>query len=432
MCSSWGIQGPAAFFLVRMRVTRLAVAAILGVACAAPKPVPGGGAPVVPPLRVPAAALELLDTLADLPADGVDVSSGVAMARALANGPLSDSSLAALDTLLTGLWLEAARGLTGARLRPAAIDSAWAVEPPLTDVTAVLDSARRDGRLAAALTALRPRHEGYARLRAALQREFTSAGWPDTALRRLLVVNLERWRWLPPQLETPYLMVNIPAQELRLVEAGGTQTAYRAILGRSDWRTPLVTSAVTQVVLAPSWRVPAEIMRREILPLVRADTTYLQRNGFLVFRGRSTRAVDPATVDWWGADTLRVRLVQQPGPGNPLGRVKLVFENDFSVGLHDTPAPGLFDAPDRALSHGCVRVEKAMELASRLLDGDPKWDAERLMAAAATWTTRSIALPRRVPVYVTYFTAWVDDDGVLQRRADLYGWDARLAAALGF
>jgi murein L,D-transpeptidase YcbB/YkuD len=249
---------------------------------------------------------------------------------------------------------------------------------------------------------------------------------------RKLAVNLERWRWLPERLEAPYLLVNIPAQELRLAEACGTTSVHRVILGRTDWQTPLVHSAVTHVVLAPPWSVPGKIMREEILPLIRADTGYLRRGPFLVYRGRDTRPVNPATINWSGPDTLRVRLVQQPGPTNPLGRVKLVFVNDFAVYLHDTPATALFRGADRTLSHGCVRVERALELAARLLADAPGWDAARLAREAATWTTRWIALPRPVPVYVTYFTAWVDADGALQLRDDVYGWDARLAAALGF
>jgi murein L,D-transpeptidase YcbB/YkuD len=270
------------------------------------------------------------------------------------------------------------------------------------------------------------------RLRDTLERYLTGAGPPDPERVRQLVVNLERWRWLPARLEPPYIIVNIAAQELRLVEACGSTSDHRVILGRTDWQTPLVYSAVTHVVLAPPWSVPATIMREELLPQIRADTGYLSRGPFLVYRGRDTRPVNPATIDWWGPDTLRVRLVQQPGPTNPLGRVKLVFKNEFAVYLHDTSAPGLFRAADRALSHGCVRVENALELAARLLQGAPEWDRERLAQVAGEWITRWITLPHPTPVYLAYFTAWVDADGVLQRRDDLYGWDARLAAALGF
>jgi murein L,D-transpeptidase YcbB/YkuD len=374
----------------------------------------------------------LVDTIDALEADGLAPAPDLERARALLDAPLHPDSLAQLELVVAGLWLDAARGLSGGRVRPSLIDPAWAVDPPARDVAAALDAAARDDRFVAALTDLRPQHEGYANLREVLARSLSGAGPPPPELVRQLLVNLERWRWLPERLEAPYVLVNIPAQELRLVEACGSTSVHRVILGRTDWQTPLVHSVVTHIVLAPPWRVPGEIMRQEILPQIRADTGYLSRGPFLVYRGRDTRPLNPATIDWWGPDTLRVYLVQEPGPTNPLGRVKLVFKNEFAVFLHDTPAPGLFGATDRALSHGCVRVENALELATRLLQDAPGWDRERLAQVAGEWKTRWIALPHPTPVYLSYFTAWVDADGVLQRREDLYGWDARLAAALGY
>ncbi len=376
----------------------------------------------------------LLDSIDALHADGLHSAPGMARTRALLAAPPHADSLAILDLLLTTLWVDAARGLTGARVTPVRVDSAWSVVPPVSDLWAALTAAAPDGRFAQALMALRPPHEDYAQLREALARYRSVAfGPPDPARVRQLVANLERWRWLPRRLDVPYLVVNIPAFELQLVDTGGAATTSRVILGRTDWRTPMVHSAVTHVVLAPPWRVPAEITRRELLPLIRADTSYLRRHGFDVYRPGRASPVDPATVDWTLPDSLqKVRLVQRPGPANPLGRVKLVFANQFAIGLHDTPAPHLFDSQDRALSHGCVRVESALELAARLLAGTGGWDLARLAGVADTGKTRWIALPRPVPVYVTYFTAWVDDEGVPQFRDDVYGWDDALATALGF
>ena len=375
----------------------------------------------------------LLDSIDALVADGLPPAPGTTQARRwLATAPDSDS-LAALELLLAGLWVEAARGLTGGRLTPRDVDSLWSVEPAATDVWALLSAAERDGELAAALTALRPAHTAYARLREALARYRETAGNPGAPeLERRLIVNLERWRWLPRRLAGPYLMANIPAFTLHVVDSGGAAAQSRVILGRSDWRTPLLHSRVTHVVLAPPWRVPAEIARREIFPQMRADSTYARRHGFLVYAGGATKPLDPAAIDWSVPDSvLDLRLVQQPGPSNPLGRVKLVFANQFSVALHDTPAGELFGNVERALSHGCIRVEGALELAARLVAGAHGWDLERMTSAAETWKTRWIAVPRPVPVYVTYFTAWVDDHGELQLYDDIYGWDAALARVLG-
>jgi len=374
----------------------------------------------------------LLDTIAALDADGLPPAQGSHRARALLAAVPHADSLAELELLLTTLWIDAARGLSGGRLAPERVDSSWSVNPPVPDLWATLDGAARADQLVQALTSLRPAHDGYARLRDALARYRSGAnGTPEPDRVRQLAVNLERWRWLPRRLEAPYLMVNIPAFELQVMDSGGAVASSRVILGRTDWQTPLVHSSVTHIVLAPPWRVPQEITRRELLPLIRSDTSYLRRHGFDVYRPGAPGPVDPATVDWTLPDSVQdVRLVQRPGPANPLGRVKLVFANQFAIALHDTPAPELFAAKDRALSHGCVRVESALELAARLLGGTA-WDEKRLTAVADSGSTRWIALPRPVPVYVTYFTAWVDPDGVLQLRDDRYGWDARLAAALG-
>lgn len=250
---------------------------------------------------------------------------------------------------------------------------------------------------------------------------------------RQLELALERWRWLPRQLEPPYVMVNIPAFEMQLVDSAPAEPPRRVILGRPDWRTPLLRGDITHVVIAPPWGVPPEIARRELIPLLRADTGYAARAGILVYQdtGAEPAAVDPATVDWSAPDSvLPHRLVQLPGPLNPLGRVKLVFRNRFGVYLHDTPAFELFGEPERALSHGCVRVDGAFDLARRLLRDQPEWTAERLDTLAAAWTTRWIRLRRPVPVLLVYATAWVDAAGEVQFRDDLYGWDALLAAAL--
>jgi murein L,D-transpeptidase YcbB/YkuD len=256
---------------------------------------------------------------------------------------------------------------------------------------------------------------------------------PVDAVIRQLEMNLERWRWLPRGLEPPYVLVNIPAFQLLLVDHDGV-TLRRVVLGRPDWPTPLLAGAITHVILAPTWTVPPEIARQEVIPAVRADSGYLSRLGIDVFAdtGPLTRPLDPALVDWAAATAdsgPRVRLVQRSGPANPLGRVKFLFDNPLAIYLHDTPATELFAGDRRALSHGCVRVDGAMELAQQLLHDVPGWDASRL-AEAAAGVTRSVRPAHPVPIHLVYFTAWVGGDGALQLREDVYGWDAKLAAAL--
>jgi murein L,D-transpeptidase YcbB/YkuD len=376
-------------------------------------------------------ARSLLAMADSLRADGLPRSPLLGEARALLDASTTPSHFATLELSLTALWLESAQGLSGARVTPSRRDSLWAVAPPGFDAVAVFLAAAEHDRLLDALAERRPTHPGYVALRDALARLGATA--PPDVVRRI-EVNLERWRWLPRRLEPPYVLVNIPAFELRLVERGGAVQVRRVVLGRPDWPTPLLAGTITHVILAPTWTVPAEIARQEVIPAVRADTGYLARLGIQVFADSgSLTPLDPALVDWTAAtsDSVpRVRLVQLPGPANPLGRVKFLFDNPLAIYLHDSPATELFAAEERALSHGCVRVAGAMDLAERLLRDVPGWDASRLAEVAAAGVTRSVALSRPVPIHLVYFTAWVDEGGVLQLRDDVYGWDAKLAAAL--
>jgi murein L,D-transpeptidase YcbB/YkuD len=188
------------------------------------------------------------------------------------------------------------------------------------------------------------------------------------------------------------------------------------------------------VVLNPVWNVPRSIAVQEVVPLIRADTGYLRRAGMevLLDSGDAARRVDAAGVDWAAVtdSTFPYRLVQAPGPTNPLGRLKLVFPNPFNVALHDTPAGQLFGASSRAMSHGCIRVDRVLDLALRLLQDDPAWSADAVARALEEPRERWIAVARPVPVYVGYWTAWVRGDGAVEFRDDAYGWDGKLAAAL--
>ncbi len=226
---------------------------------------------------------------------------------------------------------------------------------------------------------------------------------------RQLVVNLERARWFPGDPGPRYVTVNVPSFELVLVENGSTVLKMPVVVGRKDRRTPLLSTHITQVIFNPSWTVPPTIMRADFLPKMRNNQSYVSRRG-MQFVGSALR--------------------QPPGPKNPLGRVKFLMPNDFSVYLHDTTAKGLMRQPIRALSSGCVRLGDALGLANQLLAGDPRWSTDTRKRFLAGWTTRYLSLREPVPVYIKYQTAWRDDDGDIQFRDDLYGRDAALARAL--
>lgn len=256
---------------------------------------------------------------------------------------------------------------------------------------------------------------------------------PERRVEQLLV-NLERWRWLPADLGARHLEVNIADFELRAVEWERTVFESRVIVGKSYTRTPEFSARLTYIVLNPYWNIPHKIASREILPQVQEDPGYLSREGIRVFESPEAGAaeVDPATVHW--ADLTPASfpffLRQDPGPKNSLGRIKLMFPNPYDVYLHDTPQKGLFERSRRAFSHGCIRVEKPFALAAYLLRDDPRWSEEALRAAVDTGEQRTVLLPVPVPIHILYWTAWVDEEGVLELRDDLYGRDRAVLAAL--
>ncbi|HTI66295.1 MAG TPA: L,D-transpeptidase family protein [Caulobacteraceae bacterium] len=223
--------------------------------------------------------------------------------------------------------------------------------------------------------------------------------------------NLERWRWAPRATPATRLEVNIAAQTLVYVRDGAVVATMRTVVGRPADRTPIFSDAVEAVVFNPPWNVPSTIAAKEILPKLKRDPGYLQRNRFVV---------QP------GGGAVTQRLQQLPGPKSALGLVKFDLPNGFNVYLHDTPTKSAFALDERALSHGCIRLEKPLDLARLVLRGDPDWTADAIQAALDRGVTVRARLSRPVPVYVGYWTAFVGEDGAVNFRRDLYGWDAQL------
>lgn len=249
---------------------------------------------------------------------------------------------------------------------------------------------------------------------------------------RQVVLNLERWRWLPQELGAHYILVNIPAFDAIVVDEGRTVMDFRVIVGRDVRRTPVFTGRMTYLVLNPYWEVPPKLALQDKLPAIRKDPGFFQKEGMRVFAGWGSDAleIDPSTVNWNGLSTNQFpyRLRQDPGPRNALGQVKFMFPNKHNIYLHDTPARELFRRSDRSFSSGCIRVEHPLELASHVLRSE--WTRARIDSVLALDRPVTLTLPQDYLVHLLYWTAWVREDGVLEFRRDLYGRDARLAAAL--
>jgi murein L,D-transpeptidase YcbB/YkuD len=256
---------------------------------------------------------------------------------------------------------------------------------------------------------------------------------------RQLELNLERWRWLPADLGNRYIVVNLPGYDLRVVErqrgANGdgetTVMDMRTVVGRTELPTPAMSATITQIVLNPFWNIPADIAEKEMIPELAKDPAYLAKRQIKVLsREKGRHAVDPRKIDWESEGwRFEYRLRQEPGPRNSLGQLKFVLANPFGIYLHDTPKRSLFRQLKRAISHGCIRVEHPHELAAYLLAGT-QWSRDAIASVVASDKRKFIDLPGPVPVYLVYFTAWVDEDGNAQFRDDVYGDDAALDAAL--
>jgi murein L,D-transpeptidase YcbB/YkuD len=251
---------------------------------------------------------------------------------------------------------------------------------------------------------------------------------------RLIELNLERWRWLPVDLGERYVLVNLPAFSLELVDREVPLLTMRVIVGKPYRRTPVFSDLMRYLVLNPYWEVPPSIAVQDKLPLVQKDPLYLAANGFEVLTGwgADERVVAPATVDWTalGRSSFPYRLRQAPGPVNALGRIKFMFPNPFNVYLHDTPSRELFTVDDRSLSSGCIRLERPVDLAEVVLEGTPGWDRQALETSLASPRTVTVSLARPIPVHLQHWTAWVEPDGTVAFRDDLYGRDERLDLAL--
>jgi L,D-transpeptidase YcbB len=252
---------------------------------------------------------------------------------------------------------------------------------------------------------------------------------------------LERWRWLPADLGDLAVVVNTPGREVHVLKDGAPHLSMKVIIGQQEWETALFQGEMDEIVVNPYWHVPESIMKSETLPNALADENYLRDNDFEVVDLETGEVVpldavpwDDVVVDPVGPDSVVVegfpyRIRQKPGDKNALGTVKFLFPNEFAIYLHDTPSGHLFDERLRTFSHGCVRVERPVELAHLLLDERSTYSPRDYDSYLATREEHSMALDP-VPTYLIYQTVWVDDGGVPTFMPDVYGRDAEARTAL--
>lgn len=251
---------------------------------------------------------------------------------------------------------------------------------------------------------------------------------------RQMELNLERWRWLPRDLGTRHIRVNVPAFDLSVIEDEQAVMGMRVVVGRHYRRTPVFSSPLDHLVFNPDWNIPTLIALQDILPKARKDPAYLSREKIRVFEswGRDAAELDPSGIDWTQVtdQNFRYKLKKDPGAHNDLGRIKFVFPNKFAVYLHDTPSKRLFERSMRGFSSGCIRIEKPLDLAEYVLKDSPEWSRDAVIAAIDSGTLRTVSLPRKIPLHLLYMTAGANSEGRVQFWPDIYQRDPVLDRAL--
>ncbi|MCP5084734.1 MAG: L,D-transpeptidase family protein [Alphaproteobacteria bacterium] len=247
---------------------------------------------------------------------------------------------------------------------------------------------------------------------------------------RQIIVNLERWRWLPEDLGDKHILVNVASFELRRVEYGSLQEVIRVVVGKPGHRTPVFSNKIKYLELNPTWTVPYSIATKEILPKLQANPGHLGQSYELLQGGQS---IPFGSVDWasYSRSSFPFTIRQKPGPKNALGRVKFIFPNKHSIYLHDTPSRSLFSRTSRAFSHGCIRVGRPLHLANQLLANAPgKWSLRKIQTVLDSAKRTRVNLPEPLAVHLTYSTVFRGLNGAINFRPDIYGRDKRLYRAL--
>jgi murein L,D-transpeptidase YcbB/YkuD len=251
---------------------------------------------------------------------------------------------------------------------------------------------------------------------------------------RQIEINMERSRWLSGDPGDHYLMVNIADFTLTVVEKGEAVLSMAVVVGTPFRRTPVFSTRLSYLIFSPSWNVPVSILRKDKLPLIKSDIKYLAAHHYQIVAWKDfpNRLLDPESLDWEGitADNFPGLLRQEPGPWNALGRVKFMLPDSFNIYLHDSPDRHLFERKTRIFSSGCIRIERPFDLAAYLLRNREDWDEKRIRQAMASGKPQRVDLREHLPVHILYRTAWVDGQGRLQFRRDVYGRDKDLYVAL--
>ncbi|MGK2922809.1 MAG: L,D-transpeptidase family protein [Methyloceanibacter sp.] len=359
--------------------------------------------------------------------------------------PATEDAQADAEIKLSIAILSYARDAQIGRLSPSQVSKLFDQHPTLRDPKTVLTEMAGSDAPDKYLLSLHPQHVPFKRLQEALVRARDSANATgrrpeDDRKVQLIVINMERWRWLPRQLGNYHVWNNVPEFNVRVIK--GSQVIYqeKTIVGQHKYATPFFSAPMRNIVFHPNWTVPPTIIKEDLAPKLKGPSgggffgnskdAILRRYGLAVsYKGERISA---DTVDWDNVNIHAYTFTQEPGPANVLGQFKFNFPNKHAIYMHDTPQRELFAERTRTLSHGCIRVNQPDRLAALLLGEDKGWSINQVRSLVAKGPDSStvISLNRHVPVHLTYFTAMADQDGTVSDFGDIYGIDNRMASKL--
>jgi len=350
--------------------------------------------------------------------------------------PASLEAQALAEIKLDLAILKYARFARGGRLNPSKISDLFDQVPPLRDPKTVMSEIAAADAPDAYLRSLHPKHEQFERLRQALlaARARVDAGGKPAAnaveIRRL-IINMERWRWMPEDLGAVYVWNNSPEFMLYVVKDGKTIYSDKTLVGTIGYATPVFSADMKTIVFNPDWIAPETVVTENLLPPLRSENYSILKIHKLSVSYQGN-PVNPTKVDWGRVNILNYTFSQKAGPDNVLGKVKFLFPNKHTVYMHDTlpVRRKYFQKPMRAIGHECVRMEKPDKFAEVLLAEDKGWPAGQVQDLLDHSTNSPVTINHEIPVHMTYFTAVVDEAGKVATFVDLYGLDNKLATAL--
>lgn len=376
----------------------------------------------------------------------------IARSQAIKNTDRQANSIAALNTLTTdepilsidtannlqaaiaqyepfvaaGGWREVPRNVFGLILgnsRPAVVDLKWRLMSSGDMAPQKSPSDLFDGELDMAVRNFQARH-GLTVSGKVDEPTFYAMQVPAEVRLAQLKLNLARVEDVATHLTDSYVVVNIPAATIEAVEGGSVLQRHTAIVGRIDRPTPILNSKITQINFNPYWHVPKSIIKKDLIPEMLKDPSYLSNFHIRAYNSKG-QEVDPSTIDWNSDDALNYAFTQDPGAENSMGHVKINFPSPADVYLHDTPTKNLFADDARFNSSGCVRVQDVDQLVSWLLTANGGWDLDAVRAAFDSNQRLDVRVKQPKPLHTTYITAWANRQGTVSFRDDVYQYDAQ-------